>query len=84
MFLEECVLSIWTLITIRLIGKGHKYGPPSGVICNVCWCVMWIHTKQYGFLIADTGLFVLYCEMVWSRRKTKELMGSINEISSNR
>ncbi len=58
----EIVLSIWTLIAIRLFGQGRKLGSIMAVLANICWLSMWLYTKQYGFILIDSGLLIIYWE----------------------
>ena len=50
----ELLLSITTLIGIRLFGQGKR---------------MWIYTKQYGFIPVDFGLMFIYWERLYSHMK---------------
>jgi len=58
----EIALSIWTLIALRLFGQGKKLGSILAVLANIGWLSMWIYTKQYGFILIDAGLLVIYWE----------------------
>ena len=58
----EIALSIWTLIALRLFGQGRKLGSILAVLANIGWLSMWIYTKQYGFILIDAGLLVIYWE----------------------
>jgi hypothetical protein len=58
----EIALSIWTLIALRLFGQGKKLGSILAVLANLGWLSMWIYTKQYGFILIDAGLLVIYWE----------------------
>jgi len=62
MFWIEIILSIWALIAIRLLARGHKLGPLVGWVGQVLWVSMWIFTEQYGFILIDTGLAYIYLE----------------------
>ena len=58
----EILLSLWTLIAIRLFGQGRKLGSIMAVLANICWLSMWLYTKQYGFILIDSGLLIIYWE----------------------
>ena len=58
----EVALSLWTLVAIRLFGQGRKLGAIMAVIANLCWLSMWMYTKQYGFILVDLGLLLIYWE----------------------
>lgn len=58
----EVALSLWTLVAIRLFGQGRKLGSIMAVIANLCWLSMWMYTKQYGFILVDLGLLLIYWE----------------------
>ena len=62
MFWIEIFLSIWALAAVRLLAQGHKLGPLVGWVGQVLWVSMWIYTKQYGFILIDTGLAYIYLE----------------------
>ena len=58
----EILLSLWTLIAIRLFGQGRKLGSIMAVTANIGWLSMWVYTKQYGFSLVDLGLLLVYWE----------------------
>ena len=69
MFWIEIILSIWAVIAVRLLAQGHKLGPPIGWVGQVMWVSMWIYTKQYGFILIDTGLAYIYLEAYFRGKK---------------
>ena len=58
----EILLSLLTLIAIRLFGQGRKLGSIMAVLANIGWLSMWLYTKQYGFILVDLSLLLVYWE----------------------
>ena len=58
----EVALSLWTLVAIRLFGQGRKLGSIMAVTANIGWLSMGMYTKQYGFILVDLGLLLIYWE----------------------
>ena len=65
----ELLLSITTLIGIRLFGQGKRIGAVTCVLTNYGWLSMWIYTGQYGFIPVDLGLMFIYWERLYSHMK---------------
>jgi len=63
-FYLEISLSLLALMSIRLIAIGHHLGGIVGVICQTFWISYWIWSNQYGFLLIDAGLLVIYFDYI--------------------
>ena len=69
MIFIELLLSISTLIGIRLFGQGKRIGAVTCVLSNFGWLSMWIYTGLYGFIPVDLGLMLIYWERLYSQLK---------------
>ena len=63
-FYLEIILSLLALTSVRLIAIGHHLGGIVGVLCQSFWISYWIYSKQYGFLLIDAGLLVIYFDYI--------------------
>ena len=69
----EVVLSLFALLSVRLIAINHRYGGYVGVACQTCWVSYWIYSKQFGFLIIDCGLIFIYLDYIRQCYKDKKI-----------
>ena len=60
MLIIEICLSAATLYAMLLLSDRHPVAPSLGILVNLFWVGMWIYTKQYGFLLIDVGILLIY------------------------
>ena len=76
MIYVELLLSIITLIGIRLFGQGRRTGAVMCVLSNFGWLSMWVYTGQYGLIPVDLGLMFIYWERLYSQLKGYDAQSS--------
>lgn len=58
----ELLITIVTLLTHWLITNDYKVGLYLGVIAQIGWMSLFIHTGQYGILICEVLSFMIYVD----------------------
>lgn len=66
----EICFSVATLYAMLLLSDRHRAAPSLGIVVNIFWAIMWLYTKQYGFLLLDIGILLIYV-----RALNKQLKG---------
>jgi len=68
-FIIEICFSVATLYAMLLLSDRHPAAPSLGILVNMFWAILWLYTGQYGFLLLDLGILLIYIRALKKQMK---------------